>query len=217
MSDVPPPEHSDLPTRRLMFFGTITASLSHELKNVLATINEYSGLLDDLTQAAVGGKPLSPERLQSFCAKIAKQIKRSEVLIQRLNRFAHSVDDPLKEVDVESLLVEIKDLTNRFAVLKQVKLETRFPGRSRSVTTDPFGFQQAVFLAIHLAFEAAADKRLLHLAYETDGGCRVIVESADSMTEPGADHETYALLCAVMHQLGGQVVWGQDRIVLSFA
>ena len=38
------------------FFGAITASLSHELNNVLATIKELSGLLEDLVHA------VKPER-----------------------------------------------------------------------------------------------------------------------------------------------------------
>ena len=32
----------------LQFFGKMTASISHEIKNVLAIINENAGLLEDL-------------------------------------------------------------------------------------------------------------------------------------------------------------------------
>ena len=31
----------------LQFFGKMTASISHEIKNVMAIINESAGLLDD--------------------------------------------------------------------------------------------------------------------------------------------------------------------------
>ena len=34
----------------LRFFGMMTASVSHEIKNVLAIINENAGLMSDLTQ-----------------------------------------------------------------------------------------------------------------------------------------------------------------------
>ena len=81
----------------LAFFGTITAGLSHELKNVIATINEYNGLLDDLAQAAAR-RPLDPERLRQICGKITKQIERGESLILGLNRFAHSMDEPIRDI-----------------------------------------------------------------------------------------------------------------------
>ena len=42
----------------IAFFGAVTAGLSHELKNVLATINELSGLQDDLQLLARRGRPL---------------------------------------------------------------------------------------------------------------------------------------------------------------
>jgi hypothetical protein len=33
----------------LQFFGKMSASISHEIKNVMAIINENAGLLEDLT------------------------------------------------------------------------------------------------------------------------------------------------------------------------
>ena len=45
----------------LLFFGRIGASVSHELKNVLAVMNEQAGLLGDLACMAARGMPLDPE------------------------------------------------------------------------------------------------------------------------------------------------------------
>ena len=39
----------------LQFFGKMTASISHEIKNVLAIINENAGLLEDLALMADRG------------------------------------------------------------------------------------------------------------------------------------------------------------------
>jgi hypothetical protein len=44
----------------LQFYGKITASVSHEIKNVLAIINENAGLLEDFTFMADRGKPIDP-------------------------------------------------------------------------------------------------------------------------------------------------------------
>ena len=50
----------------LQFFGRISASISHELKNVLAIINENAGLLEDLTSMADRGKPIDSARLKAI-------------------------------------------------------------------------------------------------------------------------------------------------------
>jgi len=39
----------------LRFFGKIVASISHEIKNVMAIINEKAGLIKDLTLMAEKG------------------------------------------------------------------------------------------------------------------------------------------------------------------
>jgi hypothetical protein len=40
----------------LAFFGKINASISHELKNVMAIISETAGLLKDLSDMAATGR-----------------------------------------------------------------------------------------------------------------------------------------------------------------
>jgi signal transduction histidine kinase len=208
---------NDLPAQKLVFFGTITASLSHELKNALATINEFSGLLDDLTQGAAAGRSLSPERLQSVCGKIAKQIRRGEMLIQRLNRFAHSVDEPRREVDVTELLGQICDLCGRFADLKQVVLERQLPDEPVSLTLDPFAFQYAVYLGIDLALQSAGEKRVVTVSLaKATSGYEVAVASADPIAaDAGETAGRLSMLQQVLQHLGGEAVAGGDRIVLT--
>jgi len=204
----------DLPAQKLVFFGTITASLSHELKNVLATINEFSGLLDDLTRGAAAGRSLSPERLQSVCGKIQKQIRRGEVIIQRLNRFSHSVDEPGRQVDIKVVLGEICDLCHRFADLKQVALERQFPQESVLVPLDSFAFQYAVYLGIDLALQAGAEARVVTVSFATTGSaCDVVIASADPMDPTLAAR--WSTLQQVMQHMGGEAGADGDRIVLA--
>ena len=44
----------------LAFFGKVSASISHELKNVMAIISETAGLLGDLSAMARGVQPSTP-------------------------------------------------------------------------------------------------------------------------------------------------------------
>ena len=85
----------------LQFFGQISASISHELKNVLAIINENAGLLEDLALMADRGKPIDPERLIKMAATVKRQIGRADGIIKNMNRFAHSADHPVETVDVQ--------------------------------------------------------------------------------------------------------------------
>ena len=78
----------------LQFFGKMSASISHEMKNVMAIINENAGLLEDLTVMAEKGMPIDPERLKTQASRIMKQIRRGDDIIKGMNRFAHSVDEP---------------------------------------------------------------------------------------------------------------------------
>ena len=41
----------------LRFFGKISASISHEIKNAIAVMNENAGLIKDLIMMAERGRP----------------------------------------------------------------------------------------------------------------------------------------------------------------
>lgn len=137
----------------LAFFGTITASISHELNNVLSIINEYSGLLDDLVSADNKGLSLENERIKKITLNIAEQIKRQQEIIKILNRFAHRVDTPIIQFNLNDLVHDIIRLSRRFASLKRVNLEFTPPQESISITNNPFGIQHALFSCINLALD----------------------------------------------------------------
>jgi len=219
MSERPP-----LLAEKLGFFGAVTASLSHELKNVLATINEYSGLLaDQLHSAEEGGRPLNPARLQTICERVDRHVDRGSILIQRLNRFSHSVDEIVAEVELGALLTEICDICDRFAGLKQVTLERRFEQRpgSRRLELDPFALHQVVYLGIKAALDAAAERRVVALDLQVNGpGCSVIIESADPLGAAGEQLLADGLVQQLVGDLGAaltrQTAAGADRIILSW-
>ena len=78
--------------QELHYFGMVSASVSHELKNVLAILNENAGLLQDFAAMAEQGLPLDPDRIRRLAATMLGQIDRGDAIINRMNRFAHSAD-----------------------------------------------------------------------------------------------------------------------------
>ena len=49
-------KHSATHTLDLQFFGAVGAPISHEMKNVLAILNESAGLLGDFSRMAATGR-----------------------------------------------------------------------------------------------------------------------------------------------------------------
>ena len=139
----------------LAFFGAITASVSHEMNNILSIIDQTNGLLDDLLYSSSQGKDIPEERLRRIADSIANQTQRGVRIIKRLNTFAHSVDDPMREFDAVNLIDNFTRLAQRLASLKKVELVTESLGREVKVKTSPFLLQQALFLLIQRALSCS--------------------------------------------------------------
>lgn len=210
-------EHPPLLAEKLGFFGAITASLSHELKNVLATINELSGLVEDQIQVASAERPLKPERVGRACASINKQVSRGSTLIERLNHFAHSVDEPLVRIEPRLVLSELCDICDRFAKLREVTLERQISEQPLTLELDPFALQQAVYLSIWHALQAATERRCVTVMLEpAGGGCEVVVASDDPLGEQGQLLLQSALMQQLVSDLGAELSLQGDRVVLRW-
>lgn len=190
----------------LAFFGTFVASMSHELKNVLATVNEFSGLLDDLVAASERGRPLKPERLRHIAGKITAQMERGEELISRLNRFSHSVDAPGRKVEVGALLADCVAFGERFAMLERVALELELPDPQITLSLDPFAFHRAVFFAVRLALAAAGEERRIAVTLVTASTPRrIVLQSGDPLAPARAPAGVLDALEVSVGRLGGRL------------
>lgn len=190
----------------IAFFGAISASLSHELKNVLATIGEYSGLLEDLLSFAGSSGNLSPEKIQSICGKITHQVERGEDLVRRLNRFSHSADLDIQPIKLSDLVVDMVGLCDRFAYLEQVTLDVSVPEETAVTIAKPFGFEHALFLCIRLAIGAAGEQRRVTVAVDS-AERKVIIQSADPFNRSSLAPPEYQLLESVVANIGGRLEW----------
>lgn len=145
----------DGPTRcGLQFFGAVAASISHELKNAIAIVNEHAGLLEDLAVLAERGKPIDPKRLKQTAAQIARQVQRADGIIRNMNRFAHSIDDPIKTVDLPEMVCFLAALAERKATMAGVVLEVACRDASFSVQTRPFFLLNLLWLCLKSLLEA---------------------------------------------------------------
>jgi C4-dicarboxylate-specific signal transduction histidine kinase len=187
------------------FFGAMCASLSHELNNVFATVNELSGLLDDLATAGRGGRMPDTARLESIARRIATQVQRGQRLSRQLNRFGHSVDPGWTEVDAQEILHEMVAVCGRRARLRKVELEAA-EGSPLLVGTDPFQLRHLMWRCVEAALSGARPGDTLQLGTDGDQSSFRIHVSGRGRAEPSAElEERTALLEAVAGALGSRL------------
>ena len=121
----------------LPFFGKINASISHELKNILAIISETAGFLNDLTALAKQGQSLDLSLLEKCNDSIAEEIQRGFKTVNQMNRFAHSVDIPVTQTDAGEMLRLAVSLSGFLSY--STKAELNMPeDKTYPVTASPF-------------------------------------------------------------------------------
>ena len=108
--------------REVALMGRMTAGMTHELKNVLATIKECSGLLQDILGLSKGDAVPRREQIEKMASRIEAQVARGNEQLASLNWLGHSVSDRSTAVGINELSSEIVKLMQRFARLKQVEL-----------------------------------------------------------------------------------------------
>lgn len=152
----------------LQFFGRITASISHEIRNVLAVLNENAGLLEDIVLMAEKGVPMDPQRLKNLAGSMGKQILRANGIVGNMNRFAHAVDEKAKEVDLNETLSLVVALTQRFADMRGVTLEPLYGDSQMLLRSNPFLLENLLWCFLDFAMEATGKGKGLKIVTEED-------------------------------------------------
>ena len=168
----------------LQFFGKISASISHEIKNVLAIINENAGLLEDLTLMGDRGIPIDPERLKVMAAAVKKQIGRADGIIKDMNRFAHSIDQTCTTVDLAQTIELIMALTARFAAMRGVQVNLQLPENPVTFQTAPFLLMNLLWLCLDFSMSASGDDKRVELVVEAaENSVRIRYRRLAGLTE----------------------------------
>ena len=174
----------------LQFFGAMTASISHEINNVLAIINENAGLLEDFTLMADKGLPIDPKRLKTLAEKIMTQIRRADTIIKKMNEFAHSVDVPVKRIDLIDSLKLLVALSKRFASIRGVTLELEHPADSIIITTNDFLLENLLWRCLDFAMDATGEDKTVVMHIDKAGNSAVIRFSGIEETPESIFHIT---------------------------
>lgn len=147
-------------------FGTISASISHEIKNVLAILNENTGLLEDLILLTEKGAPLNIERFKSLAISMKKQIDRGDTIAKNMNQFAHSVDETFDTIDLGEMIKLVVALSRRIADMKSVAIEIRPPSGMIHLTTRPFDLEILIWRCLNIAMANVGTDKMIRIHME---------------------------------------------------
>jgi len=132
----------------IKFIGKITAGVTHEINNVLASIREISGLMTDILSITDEKSFPRKEKFQTSLGKIQNQVQRGVKLTSQLNKFSHLTDNNKTDIDLNELLEHLIFLTERFARIKNVVLQNQSINQTITINTDPLRLQMALFNCI---------------------------------------------------------------------
>ncbi len=180
----------------LRFFGLVSASISHEIKNVLAIINENAGLLEDLVLMTERGQPLDPPKVKALSGKVKTLVRRGDEIVKNMNRFAHSVDEPVERVDLGDVVDLMVRIAQRIADMRRINLDPKAPTETVSFLTKPFLLQNIIWLCMIQAMDMVDDVSTIGLGAE--------------LTEPGAQ-----IVFSGLHReklLSGQAIFSSGEI-----
>jgi C4-dicarboxylate-specific signal transduction histidine kinase len=147
-------ERRGLREEELVLFGRIGAGVTHEMRNVLSVIREYSGLLRDLLSTATRKKPPDAEQLIKLSESITNQVRKGTALMERFSQFAHAADEQTASFDLRELARNTAALTRRSIAQVGCALEVDLPDEPIPVRSNPLSLQQAVYAGIQLILEA---------------------------------------------------------------
>jgi signal transduction histidine kinase len=158
----------------------MSASICHEIKNVLAVINENAGLLQDICLMADRGKPVDPARLKRIASDVQDQVRRADRIVTAMSRFAHSADEPSAATDLGELTALLGVLAMRLAAMRGVAIQALEPPAAVRVTTFPFGLLNLLWVCLDGAMTAAGPGRTVELVAEkTTEGARIRIRGLE--------------------------------------
>jgi signal transduction histidine kinase len=192
------------------FFGRVTAGITHEIKNVLAIIQESSGLMEDVLEVTEDSTFSHKDKFLKSLDRIRRQIQRGIDITTCLNWFAHSPDSTPASLDLNETSKQIVMLASRFARLKNVALESSPSDPPLVIKSDPVSLEMALFESIEILLKAIntggritlsprkiQNRCVLGIGYEND------VLSKEDFQALISSTERWASLQETMAYLGG--------------
>jgi C4-dicarboxylate-specific signal transduction histidine kinase len=177
--------------REAAFLAKITASTTHEIRNVLAIVKESAGLIDDLVRSFGKRGTLKEDKLFQAVGRIDAQVGRGAQLLTNLNRLAHGLDRASEPVDLGASAQQVASLSERFARQRRQTVQVRAPEAPLTATANALQLQMVLFAAVECCLEAMAEGGAVTIQPHESGGLPAVkvvgeIDSAPAPSDPTA-------------------------------
>jgi len=165
--------------RDALFMGRMTASATHELQNILATIRESSGLMEDLLAISSEGFAHA-ERFKKGLCVLAEQVERGMILTEQLNFCAHAPEMSPAGADINEAVRALAGLSRRSAARRKTTLVLAHGRSGLRTALRAVEVMDAVGAALEAALDVLPMGTQLMLSVEEQGGLGVVRLDAPS-------------------------------------
>lgn len=199
--------------RDILFMGTVLASVTHEMQNVMAIIKESGALTDDILM--INGPPRMKhgDKLEQAQRNIQEQVLRGRDLMLMLNGFAHAAADFPGSGDLSRFSRQISILAERMVRLKECSLERDIHDAPLPVKGNALMIMQAVYAALESVLGLCGPGVALTLAvFPGKGESLVRVSVAGLEGVPPLESAA-----PIMAALGGAARSAPGRLDLAFS
>ncbi len=190
---------------RTTHFGSVTASLSHDLGNVLATMQAAAGLIDDYVVGAAEGELIEVEHIKPVLDRIERNVTRGFDLVRLLNWIAHSIDQSQRRPALNEVIEKAAASARYFARQQCVELEVAPNAPSGTVGICAIDLHILLFSCFRFAADHAPNGASVTCEVENSReGLNVVftLSAAHPERQPATE------LAAMAEAWGGRLEWG---------
>lgn len=176
--------------QELALLGRVTASTSHEFKNVLAILRESFGLIRDVLDMNKGAKLKHQDKIQKALDNVERHMSRGVDITNRLNMYAHTSDEAHDTVSFSGLADLACHLLRRRARQGKVQIDFEVASGGLDITGCPIILLTALLAAVEHAIERSPQESTLTVrAQHGNAGPQMAI----ILSGPGADLDAPAL------------------------
>lgn len=198
-------------------WGKICAGYTHEIKNILAIINESKGLIEDIHHLNKQTDQVFQEKISASLDIIQQQVERGERLSSLMNTYAHTPDQEVASVSIKDTLSVLVGLSERFARHKKISLELDEQPNKLNLITKPVEFMHLLFVGLELALavlESGDDIRIKSHREQAEYLIRFSFPHKETFPEASPDYlKVMQDICGVLQST---VRWAEDPPGLLF-
>lgn len=147
----------------IKFIGKITAAITHEINNALASIKEISGLMEDIMSMSSDASFHYQEKFIKNLNRIREQVQRGVKLTTSLNKFSHLSDENMVQVELNDLMEHLVFLNQRFARIKNAELNYQPADKPINFNTNPMQLQMAIYNCITYLLKQSVEGGIINI------------------------------------------------------